>query len=173
MQTGIRKHSAPRHGGAIGLIGLAVALALCLGAGALGGVWTAGGVREWYPALAKPPITPPGWLFGPVWTALYLIMGYAAWRVWRKAGFGGAPAALGLFGIQLALNLAWSYLFFGRHWIETAFVEILVLLAAIVATAAAFARTDRVAAWLMAPYIAWVAFASVLTGWIWVLNRGG
>jgi translocator protein len=108
-----------------------------------------------------------------VWTALYLIMGYAAWRVWRRAGFGGAPAALALFGSQLALNLAWSYLFFGRQWIGAAFVEIAVLLAAIAATALAFARTDRIAAWLLAPYAAWVAFASVLTGWIWILNRAG
>ena len=162
---------APRIRGAESLAGLAVALALCVGVGVLGGVWTAAGVRDWYPALAKPPITPPSWLFGPVWTALYLIMGYAAWRVWRKAGFGGAPAALALFGIQLALNLAWSYLFFGRQWIGAAFVEIIVLLVAIAATALAFARTDRVAAWLLAPYAAWVAFASVLTGWIWILNR--
>lgn len=171
MQTEIRKHSAPRHGGAIGLIGLAFALALCVGIGALGSVWTAAGVRDWFPALAKPPINPPAWVFAPVWTALYLIMGYAAWRVWRTAGFKGAPAALTLFGLQLALNLAWSYLFFGRHWIGAAFVEIVVLLAAIAATALVFARTDRLAAWLLVPYIAWVAFASVLTGWIWLLNR--
>ena len=170
MQTAIGTRSAARHSGAVSLIGLAFALALCVGVGALGGVWTAGGVRDWYPTLAKPPITPPGWLFGPVWTALYLIMGYAAWRVWRKAGFGGAPAALTLFAIQLALNLAWSYLFFGRHWIGAAFAEIIVLLIAIGATALAFARTDRVAARLLVPYIAWVAFASVLTGWIWMLN---
>lgn len=163
--------SAPRHRGAASLIGLAVALGLCLGVGALGAVWTADGVRDWYPTLAKPPITPPNWLFGPVWTALYLLMGYAAWRVWRRGGFAGAPAALALFGIQLVLNLAWSYLFFGRHWIGAALAEIAVLLAFIVATAFAFARHDRLAAWLLLPYAAWVAFASVLTGWIWALNR--
>jgi tryptophan-rich sensory protein len=71
------------------------------------------------------------------------------------------------------LNLAWSYLFFGRHWIGAAFAEIIVLLVAIAATALAFARTDRIAAWLLAPYAAWVAFASVLTGWFWLLNRAG
>lgn len=170
MRTRSSHSTGLRHGGGAGLIGLAVALALCLGVGALGGVWTAAGVRDWYPALAKPPITPPDWLFAPVWTVLYLMMGYAAWRVWRRAGFGGAKAALALFGLQLALNLAWSYLFFGRHWIGAAFAEILVLLAAIAATAIAFARTDRVAGWLLVPYIAWVAFASVLTGWIRMLN---
>ena len=163
--------AVPHARGTRALVGLAFALALCLGVGALGGVWTAGGVRDWYPTLAKPPITPPDWLFAPVWTTLYLLMGYAAWRIWRRAGFAGAPAALTLFGIQLALNLAWSYLFFGRHWIGAAFAEILVLLAAIVATAVAFARQDRLAAGLMLPYIAWVSFASVLTGWIWALNR--
>lgn len=160
-----------RHRGAASLVGLVIALALCLGVGALGAVWTAEGVRDWYPTLAKPPITPPNWLFGPVWTALYLLMGYAAWRVWRRAGFAGAPAALALFAAQLALNLAWSYLFFGRHWIGAAFAEIAVLLAAIIVTALAFAHHDRLAAWLMLPYAAWVGFASVLTGWIWVLNR--
>jgi tryptophan-rich sensory protein len=170
MQTAIRTRSAPRHRGAISLIGLAFALALCVGIGALGGVWTAAGVRDWYPALAKPPITPPPWLFASVWTTLYLAMGYAAWRVWHKAGFGGAPAAMALFGIQLALNLAWSYLFFGQRLIGAAFAEIIVLLAAIAVTALAFARTDRAAAWLLAPYAAWVGFASVLTGWIWMLN---
>ncbi len=173
MQTSILSSPGPRRTLALDLIGLVLALALCLGVGALGGVWTAAGVREWYPALAKPPITPPPWLFAPVWTTLYLIMGYAAWRVWRKAGFSGAPVALALFGFQLVLNLAWSYLFFGRHWIGAAFAEIIVLLVAIAATALAFARTDRIAAWLLAPYAAWVAFASVLTGWFWLLNRAG
>ena len=160
----------PRFRGASGFAGLAVALALCLGVGALGRLWTAAGVRDWYPELAKPPITPPGWLFGPVWTALYIAMGWAAWRIWRRAGFAGAAAPLSLFGVQLALNLAWSYLFFGRHWIGAAFAEILFLLAAIAVTALAFARRDRFAAWLLVPYFAWVAFASVLTGWIWMLN---
>lgn len=163
--------ASPRHYGAASLVGLVIALALCLGVGALGAVWTADGVRDWYPTLAKPPITPPNWLFGPVWTALYLLMGYAAWRVWRRAGLAGAPGASTLFAFQLVLNLAWSYLFFGRHWIGAAFAEIAVLLAFIVATAFAFARHDRLAAWLLLPYAAWVAFASVLTGWIWALNR--
>jgi tryptophan-rich sensory protein len=163
--------AAHRYGTAVEIGGLVVAVGLCLGVGAAGGVWTAEGVRGWYAALVKPPITPPGWVFAPVWTTLYVLMGFAAWRVWRKAGFGGAPAALGVFSIQLALNLAWSYLFFGRHWIAAALADIIALVCAIGVTAILFARGDRLAAWLLVPYLGWVAFASVLNAWIWLLNR--
>lgn len=144
---------------------------ICLGVGALGASWTARSVAEWYPLIRKPPITPPSWLFAPVWTALYVLMGIAAWRVWRRAGMAGGGGALAVFGVQLALNLAWSYLFFGLQNIRLALIEIVVLLIAILATIVLFARWDRVAAWMLAPYAAWVAFASVLNGWIWVLNR--
>jgi len=144
---------------------------ICLGVGAIGALWTARSVAEWYPQIRKPPITPPNWLFGPVWTALYVLMGIAAWRVWRRAGLVGGRGSLAVFGFQLALNLAWSYLFFGMQNIGLALIEIIVLLVAIFATIILFARWDRVAAWLLAPYAAWVAFASVLNGWIWVLNR--
>lgn len=164
--------SGNRIGGAPAVLGLVAAIGLCLAVGALGSVWTAESVRGWYAALAKPPINPPNWVFAPVWTALYAMMGFAAWRVWRRAGLGGAAGSLGLFCIQLALNLAWSYLFFGRHWIGIALFEIVVLWLAIAGTALAFARTDRFAAWLMAPYLAWVAYAAVLNAWIWALNRG-
>ncbi|MCW5771053.1 MAG: tryptophan-rich sensory protein [Rhodospirillaceae bacterium] len=161
----------PRWRGVPAYAGLAVALAVCLTVGYLGSLWTAPGVRDWYPDLAKPPITPPNWVFAPVWTALYVLMAVAAWRVWRRAGFGGAPVALSLFGLQLALNLFWSYLFFDRHLIGAATVEIAVLFMSIAATAIAFARIDRLAALLLLPYLAWVGYAGVLTGWIWVLNR--
>ena len=132
---------------------------------------TARSIADWYPLIRKPPITPPNWVFAPVWTALYGMMGFAAWRVWRRGGIANAPAALLAFFVQLALNLAWSYIFFGRQQIGLALVEIAALFVAIVVTAVLFARTDRLAAWLMAPYATWVAYASVLNGWIWVLNR--
>jgi benzodiazapine receptor len=125
---------------------------------------------EWYAALAKPAWNPPNWIFGPVWTLLYTMMGVAAWRVWRKAGFRRAPVAMGVFALQLILNAAWSWLFFGLHRMDLAFAEILVLWAAILATAVSFHRHDRLAAWLLAPYLAWVSFAAVLNFTLWRLN---
>lgn len=126
-------------------------------------------IPTWYASLTKPSFTPPNWVFGPVWTTLYLMMAYAAWRVWRTAN-GPRGAALAVFAIQLALNLAWSLLFFGAKQIGLALLDIVVLLMAIVATMAAFARVDRVALWLLAPYFAWVAYASALNFAIWRLN---
>lgn len=151
------------------LIGLIVSLALCFSAAAIGTRFMPG---EWYAGLAKPSWNPPGWLFGPVWSLLYTLMGVAAWRVWRKAGFRGAPLAMAAFAIQLVLNAVWSWLFFGLHRMDLAFVEIVALWCAILATAIAFHRIDRPAAWMLAPYLAWVAFASVLNATLWRLNPG-
>ncbi|MGE0594059.1 MAG: TspO/MBR family protein [Vicinamibacterales bacterium] len=121
----------------------------------------------WYDQLAKPDWNPPRWVFAPVWTTLYALMGIAAWRVWRTGR--GAPA-LRLFFMQLALNFAWSFLFFGAQAIVAALIEIVVLWIAIVVTTAAFWRLDRPAAWLMAPYLAWVSFATALNGAIVLMN---
>lgn len=123
----------------------------------------------WYAALAKPAWTPPSWLFGPVWTVLYVAMAVAAWRVWRRGGFAGAPVALGLYVAQLALNALWSWLFFGLHRIDLGLADLLTLVVAVAATAAAFRRHDAVAAFLMLPYLAWVAFAAALNLAIWRL----
>ena len=119
---------------ALGLIGW---LAASFAAGWIGSRWMPG---EWYAALAKPSWNPPNWIFGPVWTALYVLMAVAAWLVWRQAGFAGAGPALGLFGGQLVLNALWPYLFFGLHRIDWALVEILVLWAAILAVLVLFWR---------------------------------
>ena len=151
------------------LIGLFVSLVLCFGAAAIGTQFMPG---EWYAGVAKPSWNPPNWIFGPVWSLLYTLMAVAAWRVWRKAGFRGSGQAMAAFGIQLVLNAAWSWLFFGRHRMDLAFVEIIALWVAILATMIAFHRIDRPAAWLLAPYLAWVAFASVLNGTLWRLNAG-
>ncbi len=106
-----------------------------------------------------------------MWTTLYILMALAAWRVWRSpAADDKRRRALMLYGVQLALNLAWSLIFFGLRRPDLAVIEIAVLLAAIVATTAAFARIDRPAAWMMAPYVAWVSFASVLNFAVWRLN---
>jgi len=145
-------------------------LALCLAVSALGAAATATSVGTWYRTLAKPLFNPPDWIFAPVWTALYFMMALAAWRVWRRDGLREARAALTLFALQLALNLAWSVLFFGMRAIGAALIEIVVLLVAILATTQVFWRRDRVAGMLFVPYAAWVAFAVVLNAALWRLN---
>jgi len=125
---------------------------------------------DWYASLEKPSWNPPGWVFGPVWTALYTMMAVAAWLVWRRGGFAAQRLPLGLFMVQLAFNALWTPLFFGFHWIGTAFVEILLLGLAIAATLAAFRSVSRLAMWLLVPYLAWVSFAAVLNYTLWRLN---
>jgi translocator protein len=146
---------------------LAVFIAVCLGVGSLGGLATAQSVIEWYPGLNKPSWTPPSWLFGPVWTVLYVVMAVAAWLVWRK---GNAMGALYLFAAQLLLNLAWSFLFFGARSPGLGLIDIILLWLAVAATIFAFAQHSRLAALLLTPYIAWVSFALVLNASIFMLN---
>ena len=152
------------------VIGLVVSVALCLGAGLIGSVFTARSVGEWYATLSKPPWTPPSWVFGPVWSALYVLMGVGGWLVWRQAGSSARTVALVVFALQLALNAAWSAIFFGLRMPGWAFGEILVLWAAILWTVIAFWRVSPIAAWLLLPYLAWVSFASVLNFAIWRMN---
>lgn len=125
---------------------------------------------EWYDQLNKPDWNPPGWLFGPVWTALYTMMAFAAWRIWGLLGFAGGKKELSFFGLQLFLNGLWSQLFFNAQNPGLAFIEILILLAAIIWTTILFYRKDNIAGWLMIPYILWVAFATVLNATIWLIN---
>lgn len=152
------------------LVALAGFVALCFVVAAAGGAVTATSVGTWYPGLAKPAFNPPDWVFGPVWTALYLMIAVAGWRVWRRRSESGAWLALGAWGVQLSLNLSWSLLFFGARMIGTALAEIAVLLAAILITAALFWRIDRIAGALLIPYAAWVGFATVLNAALWRLN---
>ncbi len=148
---------------------LAVFIIAVFAVAALGGWLTSFGVGGWYAALQKPAWNPPSWLFGPVWTALYITIAVAAWLVWmRHAPLG--RLALTLWAVQLALNLAWSALFFYMRQPGWAFLEIIVLLAAIVATAITFFRISPWAGALLIPYIAWVSFASALNFAIWRLN---
>lgn len=151
------------------LIGLAIWLFLCFAAAALGAIASAN-APEFYAQLARPDWAPPAWLFGPVWTVLYLLMGIAAWLVWREKGFRGAPVALALFLVQLALNSLWSWLFFAWHQGALAFAEIMLLWALIVATTVAFWRIRPLAGILLVPYLVWVSFAAVLCLAIWRLN---
>jgi translocator protein len=156
--------------GVMGWLVLIGFLALCFGVAAVGSVFTSSAMPEWYMSLEKPAFNPPSWVFGPVWTLLYAMMAVAAWLVWREAGFGGATAALTLFFIQLALNLAWSGIFFGLRQPGWALVEIVVLWAAILATMVLFFRHSTLAGWLLVPYLLWVSFASVLNAALWRLN---
>jgi len=147
-------------------------LVICFAVAAVGSVFTSASVATWYPTLQKPAFNPPNWIFGPVWSALYLMMAISAWLVWRSAGWSGAKGALVLFFVQLALNLAWSGLFFGLRRPGIALVEITLLLTSILATAVGFRPFSRTAFWLMVPYAAWVSFASFLNFKIWQLNSG-
>ncbi|MBW4053781.1 MAG: tryptophan-rich sensory protein [Proteobacteria bacterium] len=153
-------------------LGLVTFIAVCLAIAAIGGAVTAKSVGTWYQTLKRPEIAPPDWLFAPVWIVLYITIAVAGWRVWLARGRAGTRTAMAVYSAQLGLNLAWSFVFFGCHMIGVAFAEILVLLAAISINAVLFWRIDRVAGWLLAPYTAWVAFASVLNLALWHLNRG-
>jgi benzodiazapine receptor len=124
---------------------------------------------DWYVHLAKPAFNPPAWIFAPVWTLLYLLMGVAAWLVWREGGMA-AGKALALFLAQLALNAAWSWLFFGLHHIGWALVDLVALWLAIGATLLAFWAHRPLAGLLMVPYLLWVSFAALLNVQIWRLN---
>lgn len=146
---------------------LVVFLGLAAGAALFGAAFPPG---DWYAALRKPPLTPPNWIFGPVWTLLYVAMAVAAWLVWRARG-GALP--LGLWTLQLVLNALWSWIFFGLERPGLALLEILLLLAALGATTAAFFPVRPLAGWLLVPYVAWVAFATYLNAGIWQLNRSG
>lgn len=140
-------------------------IALVLGGGLAIGTVTRPG--EWYAQLAKPAFTPPGWLFGPVWTVLYVMIGIAGWRIWR---LDPRSRPMMLWWAQLGLNFLWSPVFFAAHQIGLALVIILLLLGAIVCFIAASWERDRSAAWLFVPYAAWVAFASALNASILALN---
>jgi benzodiazapine receptor len=123
-----------------------------------------------YAELTLPVWAPPAWLFGPVWSLLYALMGVGAWLVWRTHGYAGARAALRIYVVQLAANALWSWLFFGWRLGGPAFAEVLVLWALITATIVLFWQRQRIAAWLLAPYIAWVSFAAALNFAIWRMN---
>jgi tryptophan-rich sensory protein len=154
-------------------LALFVAIAVPLAIGGLSGFATADGVSSWYPTLVKPSFNPPAWVFGPVWTVLYITMGVAAFLVWRQGlATGGVRLALSVFAVQLALNGLWSILFFGMQSPGLALAEIVVLWLAIGATIVLFWRVTALAGALMVPYFLWVSFATLLNASIWWLNRG-
>jgi translocator protein len=150
---------------------LVISITLPLLAGFVGSLFTTPSIAGWYASLVKPTLNPPSWIFGPVWTTLFVLMGIAAFLVWKKGcEQRGVRIALGIFLFQLVLNTFWSIIFFGLHNPGWALVDIAFLWLAIAAAIIAFARVSRPAAWLLAPYILWVSFASYLNYQIYVLN---
>jgi tryptophan-rich sensory protein len=150
---------------------LAFWLLLSFAAGGIGAVASAN-AADFYLQLSRPPWAPPASVFGPVWTVLYGLMGISAWLVWQQRRLAGGPAPYLLFFAQLCANALWTWLFFAWRQGQWAFVEILVLVALIVANIISFARIRPLAAWLLVPYLAWVCFASALTFALWRLNPG-
>lgn len=147
--------------------GLAVSLLLVAAVAFFSG---RSGPSDWYQQLAKPSWTPPNTVFAPVWTLLYILMAVAAWLVWKRAGFAGAAWPLGLYLVQLALNGGWSWLFFGRHEIGFALLDLAALWTVLLATTILFWRVQLVAGALLLPYLAWVSFAGALNLSLWRLN---
>ena len=140
---------------------------VCLGLGIASGLSGVGGADTWYRALEKPPGTPPPWVFGPVWSVLYLMMGVAAGRlIYRRK-----MRAAGVFAVQFALNLAWTPVFFGMHQVAAALAVIVALWVLLLATIVLAWKADRISAFLLMPYLAWVSYATYLNGGIFLLNR--
>jgi tryptophan-rich sensory protein len=150
---------------------LIISLVVSLGVGTLGSIFTETGPGTWYESLLKPGFNPPNWIFAPVWTVLFILMGISLFLVWRR-GWKKPLVKKGIrmFFIQLGFNLVWSYFFFGLHNPRLAFLEIIALLLAIVALMINFYRVDKRAVWLLWPYLAWVSFAAFLNFSIWQLN---
>ncbi|MHA1555113.1 MAG: TspO/MBR family protein [Alphaproteobacteria bacterium] len=159
-----------RQTGTSRLVGLVAFVGAALATGWVGSIATTAGLQTWYPALEKPMFTPPSTIFPLVWTILYVLMGLAAWLVWNKPGSVRRNAALAAFFVQLALNAAWLWAFFGAQSTRLGLGAVILLLLAVAVTTMAFWRLSRLAALLLLPTLAWVAFATVLGGAIFFLN---
>lgn len=148
-----------------------ISIAIPLAVGFTGSLFTETGQGTWFQNLEKPSWNPPGWLFGPVWTVLYIMLGIALFLIWKI----DAPSrlkrpAVTFWVLQMILNFLWSFLFFNQHLMDVAFYEILALWLLILLTIFAFARINKWAAWLLVPYISWVSFAAILNYTIWQMN---
>ena len=148
---------------------LIISIGVCLAVGFISGFWTSSSISSWYAHLHKPSFNPPNWIFGPVWTLLYILMGVALYLVWNDTA--SVNVAMTFFIIQLVLNFFWSYLFFSLKNPLIAFIEILFLLLMIIITTIEFYPISNAAAYLLIPYILWVSFASVLNLSILLLNK--
>ena len=150
-----------------------ISVLIPVGIGAISGLFTASNVKTWFVTVAKPSFNPPGWLFAPVWTTLYIMMGIAFFLVWKNETIQKSikQKAIILFAIQMVLNFLWSFIFFQQHEIGWALVDIVLLWIFILLTIFSFAPISKTAAWLLVPYISWVSFATILNFAIWQLNR--
>jgi translocator protein len=150
---------------------LIISIVTTVGMGLLGGIFTAQEIHGWFLHLNKPSWNPPNWLFAPVWTTLYVLMGIAFYLIWKtKANADTKQWAIIIFIAQFALNFIWSYIFFKEHLMGWAFTDIIVLWIAILCTIIAFSKINKTAAWLLVPYISWVSFAAILNLTIWKMN---
>ncbi len=153
------------------IVKLAVSIVACQMAGFIGSIFTTKSIPTWYASLERPSIAPPNWVFAPVWTTLFVLMGISAFMIWRLGlKRKDVKVALGFFIAQLVLNTLWSVIFFGLRSLGGAFFEIVILWLSILFTIILFFKISRPAAYLLFPYIAWVSFASYLTYSYWALN---
>lgn len=152
------------------VVSAVVAVGAVATASILGQIATYPNLSPWFAGLTKPSFNPPNWVFAPVWTALYALMAFALWRIFRSRGSRLRTTAVSLFFIQLALNAAWSWMFFWAHSPLLGLINIVPQLLAVFATIAAFARLDRLAAWCLVPLALWVSYASILNVSLWRLN---
>ncbi|MCK9220150.1 MAG: tryptophan-rich sensory protein [Bacteroidales bacterium] len=152
------------------ILTLVVCIALPLVVGSISGIATVENVTTWYITLNKPIFNPPGYLFGPVWTLLYILMGISLFLIWTSVSGPLRTQALWVFGVQLILNFAWSFIFFHFHQPGWAFAEIILIWTSIILMILAFYRISKTAACLQIPYLLWASFASILNGSIWILN---
>lgn len=164
-----QKVKAPRK---ISITKLVISIVACEAIGGAGSIFTIGAIPTWYTTIQKPSFNPPNWLFGPIWTTLFFLMGVSLYLIWTSTGASrsGRNLAFVTFAVQFALNLLWSALFFGLHQIFFGLVEIIVLWGAIALAISASYRVSRVSASLLLPYIAWVTIAALLNYYVWVLN---
>jgi translocator protein len=154
------------------IVKLIIAITIPLAIGAISGFFTVTGVESWYQTINKPSWNPPGWIFAPVWTTLYVMMGIALYFVWKSDSSEVLKkTAISLFAVQLVLNFFWSFIFFNQQQPGWALVEIIAMWVFILLTIFAFAQVSKPAAWLLVPYISWVSFATILNYTIWQLNK--
>lgn len=149
-----------------------LSIVFCLLVGAIGSFFTAPAIPSWYAYLNKPFFSPPNWIFAPMWTILYILMGISFYLIWSNAKKGKSKnEALGNFYVQLILNFVWSPIFFGMKNLGLAFIVIVLMWLFILRTIQSFAKLNKKASYLLYPYIAWVSFASILNLSVWLLNR--
>ena len=149
-----------------------ISLIITLSIAYVASIFTRPEIQSWYPALNKPSFNPPNWLFAPVWITIYILIGIAAYLVWKQRDTSSAyKTAVAIYIIQLALNFSWSIVFFGMHHILAALIIIILLSVTIILNINWFGRLDTIAAWLLVPYLLWVCFATLLNISIYILNR--